>query len=296
MERAGLGGAFFPTRTDDIPVTRQRTAIVAHHELTAVISVDVNVAIGTSTERRGDRGAGGANTQAANVSVTRVGIIRAEDEVVGACADADVTTEGDVGGAISAFAEDGVDRERLVAVNEDHELLTETRDDGASRDDGISANGGSVKDTTRGNRDRVSGGNRQRGTGGRRGGIAQGVDGLRRPTGTGVGFTHVDVLGDREGLRRVRRRGIGADGHRARTDGDNRGSGRDARTADARTDDESRKIGESDRRGANRRSAGHQRLGVGGRRRRRGGIGRSREPGTSNILGSEVGGVVTRGA
>ena len=295
VERAGLAGAFFPTGTDNIPVASGERDVVGRQELAAVIAIDIDVAIEARAERRGDRGAGGANTQAADVSVTRIGIVRTEDEVVGACADADVTTEGDVGGASSAFAEDGVDRERLVAVSEDHELLTETRDDRATRDRGIGTDGGSVEDTARGDRDRITGGDRQRGAVRVRGVIAQGVDRLRRPTGTGVRLTHVDVLGDRESLGRIRRRGGGTDGHRARTDGDNGGSGRDARTADARTDDESRKIGESDRRGANRRCAGHQRLGVGGRRRRRGGIGRGHEP-AAGVLGGEVGGVVTRGA
>ena len=167
--RAGL--SFLPTTADDIPVTGQGAGVVAHHELAAVIAVDVDVAAGTGAER-GGQGAGDADTDAADGGVTRVKVVRAEDDVVAARADAHVAAESDVGRAGQAFAEDGVDRERL-AVGEDDEFLAETRDDRTARDGGGAADGGTVEDTARGDRDRVARGDREGRTGGRRRDVAE---------------------------------------------------------------------------------------------------------------------------
>ena len=41
--------AFFPAGADDIPVAGQGAGVIAHHELTAVVTVDIDVSAGTST-------------------------------------------------------------------------------------------------------------------------------------------------------------------------------------------------------------------------------------------------------
>ena len=190
---------FTPTIPDDVPVAGELLRRV-EVELAGIITVDVDVTVGTRTERRtareGDgrsdrhrgglaerqdvpadthdggtgrdtgasdggtnrdighgsdrqRGggrAGGAvgrrsraevDALAADVSVTRVGIIGedAEDDTVLTDAEAFVTAVGDVGGAAGAIAEDGIDR-KVIAAGEDDKFASDARDNGAARDVG----------------------------------------------------------------------------------------------------------------------------------------------------------------
>ena len=52
MESPRLTRTFFPAVADDVPVTGQGTGVVAHHELTTVITVDEDVTVGARTEGR----------------------------------------------------------------------------------------------------------------------------------------------------------------------------------------------------------------------------------------------------
>ena len=287
---------FFPTIADDVPVARD-CGRICHHELTAIVAVDVDVAVKSSTEGRGHGGEVGTDSGAADVGVTRVGAVRLEQDVVPAAVDAHHTAESDVARTSGALAEHRIDGQGTpITRREDDQFTARSGHDrplarrGAERSRGEAR---TEEDRAGTDSDGLACADEE--VGGRGGVVAQGINRLRRP-GRGVRLAEIDVLGDREGLRGAGSGGGSADGHRARADGDNRGTDRDARTADGGADNESGSASNRNRRRAKRRHTRGQGLGIVGRRCRRGGVGRGREPGTGNILGREIGDVIPRGA
>ena len=120
---------------------------------------------GTGGTRDGQRRGGGgrrrsggirsdAHAQTTDISVTRVGVVRAEHDVITTRAYADETTEGD----IRRSRGDTRPEHRVdvlgIAVGEDDEFTASARDDGASGQ-GRSARGGAEENTTRRNRKRI---------------------------------------------------------------------------------------------------------------------------------------------
>ena len=288
--------AFIPTIADDVPVARD-CGRICHHELTAIVTVNVDVAVESSAEGRGHRGEVGTDADAADVGVARVGAVRLKDDVVPAAVDGHHTAESDVARTSGALAEHCVDGQATpITTNEDDQFTARSGHDrplarrGAERSRGEAR---TEEDRAGADSDGLARADEEIG---RRGGVvAQGINCLRRP-GSGVRLAEIDVLGDGEGLQGAGSGGGSADDKARRIrDADDGGSGRNAGAADARTDDESGGASNRNRRRGSHRRTARQGLGIIGRRRRRGGVGRGHEP-AAGVLGREVGDIIPRGA
>ena len=284
---------FIPTIADDVPVARD-CGRICHHELTAIVAVDVDVAVKSSTEGRGHGGEVGTDSGAADVGVARVGAVRLEQDVVLAAVDAHHTAESDVARTSGALAEHRIDGQGTPISEDDQFTARSGHDRPLARRGAERSRGEARTEEDRAGTDSDGLARADEEVGGRGGVVAQGINRLRRP-GRGVRLAEIDVLGDREGLRGAGSGGGSADGHRARADGDDGGTDRDARTADGGADNESGSAGNRNRRRGSHRRTTRQGLGIVGRRCRRGGVSRGHEP-AAGVLGREIGDVIPRGA